>query len=66
LTHSNAFTEWKSLGSPQQPTPDQYQQLESAGQLQLLTSPEWIARNGNAKLHFELPRQGVSLLRFTW
>ncbi len=66
-THSNAFSAWKSLGSPQQPTPDQYRELESSGQLQLLTSPEWIhLDHGNAALHFELPRQGVSLLRFTW
>src|SRR3954468_10786577 len=40
--HSNAFTAWKQMGSPQAPAPDQYKQLEDAGQLQLLASPQWI------------------------
>src|SRR5258707_4592364 len=39
--HSNAFTAWKEMGSPQSPSPQQYEQLQSAGQLQLLTSPPW-------------------------
>ncbi len=67
LTHSNAFTAWKSLGSPQQPTPDQYRELESSGQLQLLTSPEWIhLDHGTATFHFDLPRQAMSALRISW
>jgi xylan 1,4-beta-xylosidase len=40
--HSNAYSAWKNMGSPQHPTPDQQQQLEAAGQLQLLNSPSWI------------------------
>jgi xylan 1,4-beta-xylosidase len=41
--------------------------LERAGQLQLCTSPEWKeARNGKTVLKFDLPRQGVSLIRLTW
>jgi xylan 1,4-beta-xylosidase len=31
--HSNAYEVWKRMGSPQQPTPEQYAQLEAAGQL---------------------------------
>ena len=66
-THSNAFTAWKQMGSPQSPTPDQYTQLESAGQLQLLTSPEWIRIDGGTvHLKFDLPRQGLSLLKVEW
>jgi xylan 1,4-beta-xylosidase len=66
-THSNAFTAWKQMGSPQSPTPDQYKQLESAGQLQLLSSPEWIQiESGGARVKFELPRQGLSLLKIEW
>lgn len=62
--HSNAFTAWKAMGSPQSPTPEQYQDLESAGQLQLLDSPRWIdIENGIVHLNFELPREGLSLLR---
>jgi xylan 1,4-beta-xylosidase len=55
------------MGSPQNPTSVQYAELEQAGQLQLFTSPQWInTRNGTAVLEFDLPRQGVSLLRLTW
>jgi len=66
-THSNTFNAWKEMGSPQSPTPDQYKHLESAGQLQLLNSPEWIQiEGGTAHLKFDLPRQGLSLLKVEW
>jgi len=65
--HSNAFTAWKELGSPQLPSPDQYEQLQRAGQLELLSSPAWIAiERGEVHLHFVLPRQGLSLVRLSW
>ena len=55
------------MGSPQKPTPEQYALLEKSGQLQLLTSPEWIiTKNGEVTIDFQLPGQGVSLLKFTW
>jgi xylan 1,4-beta-xylosidase len=64
---SNSYELWKKLGSPQNPTPEQYAMLERAGQLQMLTSPEWIsARGGSVSLKFVLPRQGVSLLKLSW
>lgn len=66
-SHSNAFTAWKEMGAPQTPTARQYEQLESAGQLQLLESPSYIGiERGSARLQFTLPRQGVSLLRIRW
>src|SRR5262249_19519893 len=65
--HSNSFEAWKRMGSPQQPTPLQYAELRQAGQLALLTSPQWLrAEKGQATLSFELPRQAVSLLVITW
>ena len=65
--HSNSYEVWKKLGSPQRPTVEQYQQLGRSGQLQLLSSPEWLsAANSRVALKFSLPRQGVSLLRLTW
>jgi xylan 1,4-beta-xylosidase len=65
--HSNAFTAWKEMGSPQTPSDRQYKQLESAGQLQLLESPSFLAiDNGTARLRFSLPRQGLSLIRISW
>lgn len=64
---SNSYELWKRMGSPQQPTADQIAELEQAGQLQLLTSPAWItADDGSVLINFNLPRQGVSLLRFSW
>jgi xylan 1,4-beta-xylosidase len=65
--HSNAFAAWKDMGSPPSISPDQYEQLQGAGQLQLLNSPAWIAvERGAAHLQFRLPRQGLSLLRIVW
>jgi len=65
--HSNPYAVWKAMGSPQPPTADQYTQLESAEQLQLLTSPHWIAvDHGQTRLSFDLPRQGLSLIELSW
>lgn len=65
--NSNAYEVWKAMGSPKQPTAEQITILEKAGQLQLLTSPEWITpKNGEAQIKMKLPRQGVSFLHFKW
>lgn len=66
-THSNAYTVWKAMGSPQQPTTEQYAQLKAAAGLQLLTSPVWVdVVDGNLTLDTELPRQSISLVKITW
>jgi xylan 1,4-beta-xylosidase len=66
-THSNAYTVWKGMGSPQKPTTQQYAELQAAGQLQLLTSPEWVdVVSGQIKVSTEMPRQGTSLLHLKW
>jgi xylan 1,4-beta-xylosidase len=65
--HSNAYERWKAMGSPRNPTSEQVAELEKAGQLQMLTSPEWVKTNkGEAVINMQLPRQGVSLLKFSW
>ncbi len=65
--HSNAYVVWKRLGSPQTPSPAQYRELESAGQLQLLESPRFVNNDaGKAEVSFSLPGPGVSLVRITW
>ncbi len=65
--HSNSFTAWKEMGSPQSPSPVQYQELQDAGRLQLLSSPAWISLDqGATHLQFALPRQGLSLIRIAW
>jgi xylan 1,4-beta-xylosidase len=65
--HSNSYEVWKKMGSPQTPTDEQYRQLERAGQLQLVGSPEWVSsKEGQLVIRFRLPRQGVSLVRLGW
>lgn len=65
--HSNAFTAWKRMGSPQQPTPDQYASLILAGQLSALSDSDGLrVQNGNARLEIALPRQGVELVVLEW
>ena len=65
--YSNSYEVWKQMGSPQNPTPEQYKTLERSGQLEMYTSPEWAdVSNGEIVLGFELPRQGVSLVKVTW
>jgi xylan 1,4-beta-xylosidase len=66
-THSNAFTVWKQMGSPQEPTAEQTAQLKAAGQLQLLASPIWLdVADGKVTIEMAMPRQAVSLLRLEW
>ena len=65
--HSNAFTVWKEMGSPQSPSESEYKRLKSAAQLQLLSSPAWTEmQQGSIQLHFTVPRQGLSLVRIGW
>jgi xylan 1,4-beta-xylosidase len=65
--HSNSYTVWKAMGSPQSPTREQYQALRAAGQLQLLESPRWMeSKEGAVRLSFPMPGESVSLLELSW
>ena len=65
--HSNAYTAWKKMGSPQSPSAAQYADLERAARLQTMTAPERVTVvNGHVGVTLSLPRQGVSLVRLTW
>lgn len=66
-SHSNSYTVWQKMGSPQSPTAEQYAQLKAAGQLELLTSPEWLdVSNGEVTIATSLPRQATSLMHLKW
>lgn len=66
-THSNSYTVWKQMGSPQHPSSEQYRQLEKAGQLQLLEAPRWVnSVSGTADMQFSLPSEALSLLEFSF
>ncbi|WP_114781775.1 GH39 family glycosyl hydrolase [Botryobacter ruber] len=65
--HSNSYEVWKKMGSPQNPTQAQITELEKAGQLKTVGKPEKLkVKNGKANVSFNLPSQGVSLLKLDW
>ena len=62
-THSNAYTKWLELGSPQNPTPQMLAQLTTAMKLEMFKPEGFIdIIGGKASLSFELPRFGLSLI----
>jgi len=66
-THSNSYSAWKAMGSPQTPTREQYARLKEAGQLELLSSPQWLdVSDGKVIVGTYLPRQATSLMRLKW
>jgi xylan 1,4-beta-xylosidase len=65
--HSNSYTAWKRMGSPQKPTPEQYAQLEAGAQLQRLDGTRTVQANAGAvDLTFSLPEQSLSLIELEW
>jgi xylan 1,4-beta-xylosidase len=65
--HSNSFSAWKAIGSPQKPTEDQVRMLEQASRLAAATDKsELKAENGSLEVSFDLARQGVTLLELEW
>jgi xylan 1,4-beta-xylosidase len=66
-SHSNSYQAWLQMGSPQPPTPAQYERLRQAGTLQMLGPPAPVTvRDGRVRVSFELPRQAVSLVELRW
>ena len=66
-THSNAYTAWIQMGSPQHPDGPQIAQLKAAGQLQMLGSPAWMdVHAGAVDLSSEMPRESVALFQLSW
>lgn len=67
-THSNSYTAWKAIGSPQHPTAEQYASLQNSSRLESLTSAVWVdvQKDGRISVPVSLPRQAISLLVLTW
>jgi xylan 1,4-beta-xylosidase len=68
-SHSNSYTVWKAMGSPQSPTNEQIAALKAAGQLQMAGSPRWVESNnkdGVVNVDLSLPRQSVELVELSW
>lgn len=64
--HSNSFRAWKEMGSPQEPSAEEYANLETAGQLAIIEEKQLTVGNSGIELLISLPRQGASLLRLEW
>jgi len=65
--HSNGYAAWKEMGAPQKLTSAQQRELEAEGQLELLDASSWLENKvGKVVTEFDLPRQGVSLVRLEW
>ncbi|EAZ79870.1 GH39 family glycosyl hydrolase [Algoriphagus machipongonensis] len=65
--HSNSYTLWKKMGSPQAPSNEQIEALEKAGQLELYTSPFWVeSKDGTVEIELTIPAQGISLFKLEW
>ena len=61
--HSNAFTTWLALGSPQAPSEDQIAALLQSSELATVSPPDLMEKSDQGVgLTFSLPRQAVSLL----
>ncbi|HEX8325073.1 MAG TPA: hypothetical protein VF595_14305 [Tepidisphaeraceae bacterium] len=64
-THTNPHELWKKMDSPQNPTPQQYNELLQAGQLKPAGEAELIAvEQGQAVVKIGLQHRGVALLVF--
>ncbi|MCX7872789.1 MAG: beta-xylosidase [Verrucomicrobiae bacterium] len=61
--HSNAYTVWKKLGSPQNPTEDQIKMVKEASNLVLFEPGKEINYiGGQYSLKIPMPRQSISLI----
>ena len=66
-SHSNSFTAWLAMDSPQSPTAGQIEELEQASRLAPADTPPQVkSADGSYQVTFPLARQGVSLLELEW
>jgi xylan 1,4-beta-xylosidase len=66
-THSNAYTVWKLMGSPQKPSRAQFAQLKAKDGLQLLEpSRELDVQDGTVSFGTIMPAHSISLLQLDW
>ncbi|HEY1877094.1 MAG TPA: hypothetical protein VGG66_06465, partial [Rhizomicrobium sp.] len=66
-THSNAYTAWKAMGSPQNPSAGQIAELKIKEGLQLLESPSRLAlQDGTVTVNTVMPSHSISLMQLDW
>jgi xylan 1,4-beta-xylosidase len=65
--NSNSYEVWKKMGSPQEPTSEQYSRLEKTGQLSMPgKAVAGKVKNGKLIYNTSLQRQSVSLVKIHW
>jgi len=65
--HANSFEEWKKIGSPGNPNPEQIKRLTDAAMLKPAGRPlRKKTEAGNIKFEGSIQRQGVSLIEIKW
>ena len=64
--HSNAYSAWQRMGSPEQPTAQQFMELQQAAKLETVDRSDSVAHDGRVELDLKLERQGVMLVRLSW
>ena len=64
--HSNSYTTWKRIGSPQQVSQEQLTILERSGKLQQVGDEKKKIQQGSYRKRILLPRQAVSLFELSW
>jgi xylan 1,4-beta-xylosidase len=66
-SHSNAYTVWKAMGSPQNPSAGQIAELKDKEGLELLDAPSWLTpQDGTVTLNTVMPSHSISLMRLDW
>ena len=65
--HSNAYTAWQIMASPQAPSPAQIATLKRASELTLFEPARSVkVTAGRVSVQVEMPRHSISLLRLEW
>lgn len=62
--HSNSYAAWLAMGSPMEPTEEEYGRLVAAGKLAMLEPSSKIVTdvNGSSNISFSLPIRALSLI----
>jgi xylan 1,4-beta-xylosidase len=64
--HSNAYAAWLKMGSPAQPSKQQFVALQKAEALEAPRELPVVVEDGRARVDVKLERQAVMLVRFAW
>jgi xylan 1,4-beta-xylosidase len=64
--HSNAYSVWQGMGSPERPSTEQFKELQRAAKLETVELPDTVVKDKRADIDLNLARQGVMLVRLSW